>query len=195
MYRYDDFDRKFVAERVQHYRSQTERYLAGQLSEDEFLQLRLRNGLYVQRLAPMLRVAVPYGTLSGEQLRMLAHIARTYDRGYGHLSTRQNMQFNWPELQEVPDILEDLAKVDMHAIQTSGNCIRNVTTDEYAGAAADEIVDARPYCELIRQWSTNHPEFDWLPRKFKIAITGADVDRAAIAVHDIGLRAYRNQTL
>ncbi len=192
MYRYDDFDRKFVAERVQHYRSQTERYLAGQLSEDEFLQLRLRNGLYVQRLAPMLRVAVPYGTLSGEQLRMLAHIARTYDRGYGHLSTRQNMQFNWPELQEVPDILEDLAKVDMHAIQTSGNCIRNVTTDEYAGAAADEIVDARPYCELIRQWSTNHPEFDWLPRKFKIAITGADVDRAAIAVHDIGLRAYRD---
>ncbi len=189
MYRYDDFDRNFVAERVAHYRSQTERYLAGKLSDDEFLQLRLRNGLYVQRLAPMLRVAVPYGTLSAEQLRMLAHIARQYDRGYGHLSTRQNMQFNWPDLAEVPDILEDLAKVEMHAIQTSGNCIRNVTTDEFAGAARDEDVDARPYCEIMRQWSTNHPEFDWLPRKFKIAVTGATTDRAAIAVHDIGLRA------
>jgi sulfite reductase (NADPH) hemoprotein beta-component len=192
MYRYDDFDRNFVAERVNHYRAQTERYLAGQLSEAEFLQLRLRNGLYVQRLAPMLRVAVPYGTLSSEQLRMLAHIARKYDRGYGHLSTRQNMQFNWPDLAEVPDILEDLAKVDMHAIQTSGSCIRNVTTDEFAGAAADESVDARPYCEIMRQWSTNHPEFDWLPRKFKIAVTGATTDRAAIAVHDIGLRAYKD---
>ena len=189
MYRYDDFDRNFVAERVAHYRSQTERYLAGKLSDDEFLQLRLRNGLYVQRLAPMLRVAVPYGTLSAEQLRMLAHIARQYDRGYGHLSTRQNMQFNWPDLAEVPDILEDLAKVEMHAIQTSGNCIRNVTTDEFAGAARDEEVDARPFCEIMRQWSTNHPEFDWLPRKFKIAVTGATTDRAAIAVHDIGLRA------
>ncbi len=190
MYRYDDFDRNFVAERVNHYRAQTERYLAGQLSEEEFLQLRLRNGLYVQRLAPMLRVAVPYGTLSSDQLRMLAHIARKYDRGYGHLSTRQNMQFNWPELAEVPDILEDLATVEMHAIQTSGNCIRNVTTDEFAGAAADESVDARPYCEIMRQWSTNHPEFDWLPRKFKIAVSGAATDRAAIAVHDIGLRAH-----
>lgn len=189
MYRYDDFDRNFVAERVAHYRSQTERYLAGKLSDDEFLQLRLRNGLYVQRLAPMLRVAVPYGTLSAKQLRMLAHIARQYDRGYGHLSTRQNMQFNWPDLAEVPDILEDLATVEMHAIQTSGNCIRNVTTDEFAGAARDEHVDARPYCEIMRQWSTNHPEFDWLPRKFKIAVTGATTDRAAIAVHDIGLRA------
>ncbi|CAE7366931.1 sir1 [Symbiodinium necroappetens] len=189
MYRYDDFDRNFVAERVAHYRSQTERYLAGKLSDDEFLQLRLRNGLYVQRLAPMLRVAVPYGTLSAGQLRMLAHIARQYDRGYGHLSTRQNMQFNWPDLAEVPDILEDLAKVEMHAIQTSGNCIRNVTTDEFAGAARDEEVDARPYCEIMRQWSTNHPEFDWLPRKFKIAVSGATTDRAAIAVHDIGLRA------
>ncbi len=189
MYKYDDFDRTFVAERVAHYRAQTERYLDGKLSEDEFLQLRLRNGLYVQRLAPMLRVAVPYGTLSADQLRMLAHIARRYDRGYGHLSTRQNMQFNWPELAEVPDILEDLASVEMHAIQTSGNCIRNTTTDEFAGAAADEIVDARPYCELIRQWSTNHPEFDWLPRKFKIAVTGAQEDRAAIAVHDIGIQA------
>ncbi len=192
MYRYDDFDRNFVAERVEHYRAQTQRYLAGQLSEAEFLQLRLRNGLYVQRLAPMLRVAVPYGTLSSDQLRMLAHIARRYDRGYGHLSTRQNMQFNWPELAEVPDILEELAKVDMHAIQTSGSCIRNVTTDEFAGAAADETVDARPYCEIMRQWSTNHPEFDWLPRKFKIAVTGAATDRAAIAVHDICLRAYKN---
>lgn len=190
MYQYDDFDRKFVAERVSHYRAQTERYLAGKLSEDEFLQLRLRNGLYVQRLAPMLRVAVPYGTLSSDQLRMLARISRDYDRGYGHLSTRQNMQFNWPELADVPDILEDLATVDMHAIQTSGSCIRNVTTDEFAGAAADEEVDGRPYCEIMRQWSTNHPEFDWLPRKFKIAVTGSPIDRAAIAVHDIGLRAY-----
>jgi sulfite reductase (NADPH) hemoprotein beta-component len=191
MYRYDDFDRAFVNERVAHYREQTERYLAGKLSEDEFLQLRLRNGLYVQRLAPMLRVAVPYGTLDSRQLRMLAHVARHYDRGYGHLSTRQNMQFNWPELAEVPDILEDLASVEMHAIQTSGNCIRNVTTDEFAGAAADETVDPRPYCEIIRQWSTAHPEFDWLPRKFKIAVTGANEDRAAIAVHDIGLRVHR----
>ena len=190
MYRYDDFDRAFVNERVDHYRQQTERYLAGNLSEDEFLQLRLRNGLYVQRLAPMLRVAVPYGTLSSQQLRALAKIAREYDRGYGHLSTRQNMQFNWPELAEVPDILADLAAVDMHAIQTSGNCIRNVTTDEFAGAAHDEEIDPRPYCELIRQWSTNHPEFDWLPRKFKIAVNGAREDRAAIAVHDIGLRIH-----
>ncbi|MEM9623984.1 MAG: nitrite/sulfite reductase, partial [Pseudomonadota bacterium] len=191
MYQYDNFDRKFVNERVAHYREQTQRYLNGQLSEEEFLQLRLRNGLYIQRLAPMLRVAVPYGTLSSNQLRMLAHIARHYDRGYGHLSTRQNMQYNWPELAEVPDILEDLASVDMHAIQTSGNCIRNVTTDEFAGAAADEDIDPRPYCELIRQWSTNHPEFDWLPRKFKIAVNGAKHDRAAVAVHDIGLRVYR----
>jgi sulfite reductase (NADPH) hemoprotein beta-component len=191
MYRYDDFDRQFVAERVAHYREQTSRYLAGELSESEFLQLRLRNGLYIQRLAPMLRVAVPYGTLGSGQLRKLAHIARHYDRGYGHLSTRQNMQFNWPELAEVPDILAELAEVDMHAIQTSGSCIRNVTTDQFAGVAADEEVDPRPYCELIRQWSTNHPEFDWLPRKFKIAVTGAASDRAAIAVHDIGLRVRR----
>ena len=193
MYRYNTFDKQFVAERVAHYREQTTRYLAGELSEDEFLQLRLRNGLYIQRLAPMLRVAVPYGTLSADQLRKLAHIARHYDRGYGHLSTRQNMQFNWPELAEVPDILEDLADVDMHAIQTSGSCIRNTTTDQFAGVAADETVDPRPYCEVIRQWSTNHPEFDWLPRKFKIAVTGASSDRAAIAVHDIGLRVYRDE--
>ena len=190
MYRYDSFDQQFIDERVAHYRDQTRRYLAGELSEEQFLQLRLRNGLYIQRLAPMLRVAIPYGTLSSRQLRMLAHIARHYDRGYGHLSTRQNIQFNWPELEEVPDILADLATVQMHAIQTSGNCIRNVTTDEFAGVAADEEIDARPYCELIRQWSTSHPEFDWLPRKFKIAVTGAPVDRAAINVHDIGIRAY-----
>jgi sulfite reductase (NADPH) hemoprotein beta-component len=191
MYAYDTFDRQFVRERVSHYRSQTERYIAGELTDDEFLQLRLRNGLYVQRLAPMLRVAVPYGTLSSDQLRQLAHIARHFDRGYGHLSTRQNMQFNWPLLEEVPDILEALADVDMHAIQTSGSCIRNVTTDQFAGVASDEWVDPRPYCELIRQWSTSHPEFDWLPRKFKIAVTGADDDRAATAVHDIGLKVYR----
>ena len=191
MYRYDSFDQKFVDERVIHYRAQTERYLAGELPEDEFLQLRLRNGLYIQRLAPMLRVAIPYGTLDSRQLRTLAFIAREYDRGYGHLSTRQNVQFNWPELAEVPDILEDLAKVQMHAIQTSGSCIRNVTTDQFAGVAEDESVDPRPYCELIRQWSTSHPEFDWLPRKFKIAVTGASVDRAAVDVHDIGLVVYR----
>ncbi len=191
MYRYDSFDQKFVDERVIHYRAQTERYLVGELPEDEFLQLRLRNGLYIQRLAPMLRVAVPYGTLDSRQLRTLAFIAREYDRGYGHLSTRQNVQFNWPELAEVPDILQDLAKVQMHAIQTSGSCIRNVTTDQFAGVAEDESVDPRPYCELIRQWSTSHPEFDWLPRKFKIAVTGASVDRAAVDVHDIGLVVYR----
>ncbi|MCZ6657026.1 MAG: nitrite/sulfite reductase [Gammaproteobacteria bacterium] len=191
MYRYDAFDQQFVDERVAHYREQTRRYLEGELTEEQFLHLRLRNGLYLQRLAPMLRVAIPYGTLSSEQLRLLAHIARHYDRGYGHLSTRQNMQFNWPELAEVPDILEELATVQMHAIQTSGNCIRNVTADEYAGVAADESVDARPYCELLRQWSTAHPEFDWLPRKFKIAITGASDDRAAIDVHDIGIHVYR----
>ncbi len=190
MYRYDSFDRQFVNERVAHYRAQTERYLAGELTEDEFLQLRLRNGLYVQRLAPMLRVAVPYGTLNSTQLRKLAHIARHFDRGYGHLSTRQNIQFNWPLLEEVPDILAALAEVDMHAIQTSGSCIRNVTTDEFAGVAEDEWLDPRPFCELIRQWSTSHPEFDWLPRKFKIAITGARQDRAATAVHDIGLKVY-----
>ncbi|MCR9279123.1 MAG: nitrite/sulfite reductase [Pseudomonadaceae bacterium] len=187
MYRYNDLDKQFVAERVAHYRDQTNRFLAGDLSEAEFLQVRLRNGLYIQRLAPMLRVAVPYGTLDSTQLRMLAHIARHYDRGYGHLSTRQNMQYNWPKLEEVPDILEDLASVEMHAIQTSGNCIRNVTTDEFAGVAADEFVDPRPYCELIRQWSTAHPEFDWLPRKFKIAVNGAGSDRAAVDVHDIGI--------
>ena len=193
MYRYDDLDRQFLHERVAHYRAQTERYLNGQLSEDAFLQLRLRNGLYVQRLAPMLRVAVPYGTLAASQLRALSKIAREYDRGYGHLSTRQNVQFNWPELAEVPAILEAVALVDMHAIQTSGSCIRNVTTDQFAAAAADEQVDPRPYCELLRQWSTAHPEFEWLPRKFKIAVTGSSNDRAAVEVHDVGLRVYRDQ--
>jgi sulfite reductase (NADPH) hemoprotein beta-component len=187
MYRYDTLDRAFVKQRVEEYRDQTGRYLDGKLSDEEFLQFRLRNGLYIQRLAPMLRVAVPYGTLSSTQLRMLAHISRHYDKGYGHLSTRQNMQFNWPELAEVPDILQDLADVDMHAIQTSGSCIRNVTTDQFAGVAEDETVDPRPYCELIRQWSTSHPEFDWLPRKFKIALNGASADRAAVDVHDIGI--------
>ncbi len=191
MYAYNSVDKNFIAERVAHYREQTRRFLNGEVSDSEFLQLRLRNGLYLQRLAPMLRVAVPYGTLSSGQLRQLAKISRKWDRGYGHLSTRQNMQFNWPEVSEVPDILEALSEVDMHAIQTSGNCIRNVTSDEYAGAALDEEVDPRPYCEIIRQWSTNHPEFDWLPRKFKIAVTGAKSDRAAIGVHDIGLRVYR----
>jgi len=192
MYRYDSFDQAFVDERVEQYRDQTRRYLEGSLSDEDFLHLRLRNGLYIQRLAPMLRVAVPYGTLSSRQLRMLAHVARHYDRGYGHLSTRQNMQFNWPDLAEVPDILADLATVEMHAIQTSGNCIRNVTTDQFAGVAHDEALDPRPYCEIIRQWSTAHPEFDWLPRKFKIAINAAAHDRAATDVHDIGIEARRN---
>ena len=180
MYRYDEFDQHFVDERVAQFRDQTRRYIDGTLSHADFLHLRLRNGLYIQRLAPMLRVAVPYGTLTSRQLRMLAHIARYYDKGYGHLSTRTNMQFNWPDLAEVPDILADLASVQMHAIQTSGNCIRNVTADQFAGVAEDEAVDGRPYCELIRQWSTAHPEFDWLPRKFKIAINGSPRDRAAI---------------
>ena len=191
MYRYDEFDQHFVEERVAQFRDQTQRYIDGSLSHADFLHLRLRNGLYIQRLAPMLRIAVPYGTLASRQLRMLAHIARHYDKGYGHLSTRTNMQFNWPDLAEVPDILADLATVQMHAIQTSGNCIRNVTADQFAGVAADEAVDGRPYCELIRQWSTAHPEFDWLPRKFKIAINGASRDRAAVDIHDIGLEARR----
>jgi len=189
MYRYDEFDQQFVDERVAQFRDQTRRYLDGSLSHGEFLHLRLRNGLYIQRLAPMLRIAVPYGTLSSKQLRMLAHIARYYDKGYGHLSTRQNMQFNWPDLAEVPDIIADLATVQMHAIQTSGNCIRNVTADQFSGVAADEEIDPRPYCELIRQWSTAHPEFDWLPRKFKIAVNGSKSDRAAVDVHDIGVDA------
>lgn len=192
MYRYDNLDQTIVNERVAQFRDQTERYLQGDLSEAEFLPLRLQNGLYVQRLAPMLRIAVPYGLISSGQLRAIADITRRYDKGYGHISTRQNIQLNWPQLQDVPNILQDLAAVQMHAIQTSGNCIRNTTTDQFAGVAADEIVDPRPYCEIIRQWSTLHPEFAFLPRKFKIAVNGAKEDRAAIHFHDIGIELYRN---
>jgi sulfite reductase (NADPH) hemoprotein beta-component len=191
MYRYDSYDHALVRERADDFRDQVRRRLAGELSEDEFKPLRLMNGLYLQLHAYMLRIAIPYGVLSSRQLRQLAMIARTYDRGYGHFTTRQNIQFNWPKLADVPDILDRLADVEMHAVQTSGNCIRNVTTDHFAGAAADEHVDPRPYAELIRQWSTFHPEFSFLPRKFKIAITGAPHDRAAIQVHDIGLQLLR----
>ncbi len=191
MYIYDEIDQKVVDQRVEQFRDQTTRFLAGKLSEDEFRALRLRNGLYVQRYAPMLRVAVPYGLLSSKQMRMFAHIARKYDRDYGHFSTRQNIQYNWPKLEEVPDILADLASVQMHAIQTSGNCVRNITTDHFAGVAKDEIVDSFVWCEIMRQWSTFHPEFTWLPRKFKIAMNGAASDRAATEVHDIGLHAVR----
>src|SRR3982751_1663051 len=189
MYLYDQIDQQLVDERVRQFRGQTERFLAGQLTEDDFRPLRLQNGLYIQRYAPMLRIAIPYGHLSSRQLRMLAHIARTYDRGYGHFSTRQNIQYNWPALERVPDILADLASVQMHAIQTSGNCIRNTTTDQFAGVAHDEVVDSRAVCEVVRQWSTFHPEFAFLPRKFKIAVNGAINDRAATYVHDIGLHA------
>jgi len=189
MYRYDAFDQDLVNRRVAQFRDQTRRFLAGELSEDEFRPLRLENGLYLQKHAPMLRVAIPYGLLSSRQLRKLAHIARKYDRGYGHFTTRQNIQFNWPSLDVVPDILAELADVEMHAIQTSGNCVRNTTSDPLAGVAGDEVIDPRPWCELIRQWSTLHPEFEFLPRKFKIAVTGATVDRAAILVHDIGAQA------
>ena len=192
MYRYDQYDHLIVRERIAQYRDQVRRRLSDELTEEEFLPLRLQNGLYMQRHAYMLRIAVPYGLLSTKQLRMFAHIARKYDRGYGHFTTRQNIQFNWIELEQTPDILTDLASVEMHAIQTSGNCIRNTTTDQFAGVAADEIVDPRPFCEIIRQWSTFHPEFVALPRKFKIAVNGAVADRAAIAVHDIGLTAVRN---
>jgi len=192
MYLYDDIDQRIVDERVNQFRDQTRRHLAGELSEDDFRPLRLQNGLYIQRYAPMLRVAVPYGLLSSVQLRKLAHIARSYDRGYGHFSTRQNIQFNWPALERVPDILAELAEVQMHAIQTSGNCVRNTTTDHFAGVARDEIVDSFVWCELIRQWSTLHPEFAYLPRKFKIAVSGSAADRAATWVHDIGVHARRN---
>ena len=192
MYQYDELDQRIVDERVAQYRDQTRRFLAGELSEDEFRPLRLQNGLYIQRYAPMLRVAIPYGLLSSKQLRMLAHIAREYDRGYGHFSTRQNIQSNWPALERVPDILADLAKVQMHGIQTSGNCIRNITTDQFAGVAPDEVVDPRPLAEILRQWSTFHPEFAYLPRKFKIAVNGARDDRAVVQMHDIGLELYRN---
>ena len=192
MYRYDQYDQRMVAERVEQFRDQVSRRLSGELTEDEFRILRLQNGVYMQIHAYMLRIAVPYGLLSSAQLRMFAHIARKYDRDYGHFTTRQNIQFNWVKLQDTPEILNELASVQMHAIQTSGNCIRNITCDEYAGVAKDEIVDPRPYAEILRQWSTFHPEFAFLPRKFKFAITGAENDRAAIAVHDIGLAAVRN---
>ncbi|MEL6359766.1 MAG: nitrite/sulfite reductase [Pseudomonadota bacterium] len=195
MYRYDEFDGLIVRERIADFRSQIDRRLSGELSEDEFKPLRLMNGLYLQLHAYMLRVAIPYGTLSSKQLHKLAHVARTYDKGYGHLTTRQNIQFNWPALTDVAAILDDLAEVEMHAIQTSGNCIRNVTSDQYAGAARDEIEDPRVWCEVIRQWSTFHPEFSFLPRKFKIAVTAAKEDRAAIAVHDIGLRLIEREGL
>lgn len=193
MYAYNEFDQTLIDQRVEQYRDQTRRYLAGEIPEEEFRVLRLMNGLYIQRLAPMLRVAIPYGLMKSDQLRMLAQISRTYDKGYGHFTTRQNMQFNWPTLESVPDILADLAKVQMHAIQTSGACIRNTTTDPFAGVSADEIEDTRPWCELIRQWSTLHPEFAYLPRKFKIAVSGSSSDRAASQVHDIGLHLYRNE--
>jgi sulfite reductase (NADPH) hemoprotein beta-component len=192
MYQYDQYDRLIYRERIAQYRDQVRRRLANELTEEEFLPLRLQNGLYMQRHAYMLRIAIPYGLLASKQLRMLAHIARKYDRGYGHFTTRTNIQFNWMELERTPDILADLASVEMHSIQTSGNCIRNTTTDEFAGVAADEIVDPRPFCEIIRQWSTFHPEFIALPRKFKIAVNGAVQDRAAIAIHDIGLTIVKN---
>jgi sulfite reductase (NADPH) hemoprotein beta-component len=192
MYQYDSIDQALVDQRVAQFRDQTRRYLAGELSEDEFRPLRLRNGLYIQRFAPMLRIAITYGLLSSVQLRTLGAIARRYDRSYGHFTTRQNLQLNWPKLSDVPDILAQLASVQMHAIQTSGNCVRNVTSDHLAGVAADEIEDPRPYCELLRQWSTFHPEFTYLPRKFKIAVSGAPADRAATEVHDVGLHLRHN---
>ncbi|MFF7710569.1 nitrite/sulfite reductase [Pseudomonas sp. NPDC007930] len=192
MYVYDEYDQRIIEDRVKQFRDQTRRYLAGDLSEEEFRPLRLQNGLYIQRFAPMLRVAVPYGQLTARQTRMLAKIARDYDKGYAHISTRQNVQYNWPALEDIPEILAELATVQMHAIQTSGNCLRNVTTDQFAGVAADELVDPRPWCEIVRQWTTFHPEFAYLPRKFKIAVNGSASDRAAIEVHDIGLEPVRN---
>ena len=193
MYRYDEFDHAFVSSRVEQFRDQVGRRLSGELAEDAFKPLRLMNGVYLQLHAYMLRVAIPYGTLNSRQMRMLAYIARKYDRGYGHFTTRQNIQYNWPKLSELPDALADLATVEMHALQTSGNCIRNVTADHFAGAAADEVADPRPYAEILRQWSSVHPEFSFLPRKFKIAVTGAERDRAAIQVHDVGLHLKKNE--
>ena len=187
MYRYDGYDHQMLADRVAQFRDKTNRYIDGKLSEIEFLPLSLQNGLYVQRLAPMLRIAVPYGMLSSTQLRKLAYIANHYDKGYAHFTTRQNIQYNWPALVDVPDLLADLAEVEMHAIQTSGNCISNTTTDQFAGAAPDELEDSRAYCEIIRQWSSFHPEFAYLPRKFKIAVCGTVDDQAATQVHDIGI--------
>jgi len=193
VYRYDNFDATLVNRRVAQYRDQTQRFLRGELTEAEFRPLRLENGLYIQKHAPMLRIAIPYGLLSSTQLRMLARISREYDRGYGHFTTRQNIQFNWPRLEDVPDILALLATVEMHSIQTSGNCVRNTTADPFAGVAVDEIIDPRPWAELVRQWSTVHPEFAFLPRKFKIAVTGATADRTAALVHDIGAQAVRGE--
>ncbi|UYM15833.1 nitrite/sulfite reductase [Endozoicomonas euniceicola] len=192
MYIYDEYDQRIVDERVDQFRDQTHRYLAGEITEDEFLPLRLQNGLYIQRFAPMMRIAIPYGLISTRQVRKLADISRHYDKGYVHFTTRQNVQLNWPRLEEVPDILAELATVQMHAIQTSGACIRSTTTDHFAGVAADEVVDPRPWCELIRQWSTFHPEFAFLPRKFKIAVCGSGEDRAATLVHDIGVHLQKD---
>jgi sulfite reductase (NADPH) hemoprotein beta-component len=192
MYQYDQIDQRLVDERVAQFRDQTRRFLAGELAADDFRSLRLRNGLYIQRFAPMLRVSIPYGLLSSRQVRMFARIAREYDKNFGHFTTRQNLQYNWPKLEDVPDILALLASVEMHAIQTSGNCIRNVTADHLAGIAPDEVEDPRPWCEYVRQWATLHPEFSYLPRKFKIAVTGSPADRAASKVHDIGLHLVRN---
>jgi sulfite reductase (NADPH) hemoprotein beta-component len=192
MYRYDEFDKSFVTARAAQFRDQVARRLSGELDEEQFRPLRLMNGVYLQLHSYMLRIAIPYGTLSSRQLRKLAYIARRYDKGYGHFTTRQNIQFNWPALADCPDSLDELAEVEMHAIQTSGNCIRNVTADQFAGAAADEIEDPRPYAEILRQWSSLHPEFSYLPRKFKIAVNGAAVDRAAIRVHDIGYQIVKN---
>ena len=193
MYRYDQYDQQLVDSRVAQFRDQTERYLKGELADDEFRHLRLRNGLYIQRFAPMLRVAIPYGLLASRQLRMLGHIAAKYDKDYAHFTTRQNIQYNWPQVKDVPDILADLATVEMHAIQTSGSCIRNITSDHLAGVARDELVDPRPYCEITRQWATFHPEFNWLPRKFKFAFSSSTGDRAATQVHDIGIHIVRNE--
>ena len=192
MYRYDHYDQAMVDTRVAEFRDQTRRRIEGHLTEDQFKPLRLMNGLYLQLHAYMLRVAIPYGTLSSAQMRMLGDIADKYDRGYGHFTTRQNIQYNWIKLDEAPDILADLATVEMHAIQTSGNCIRNISSDQYAGAAADEVVDPRPYAELLRQWSSFHPEFTYLPRKFKIAVIASETDRAAMRLHDIGIKLVRN---
>ena len=192
MYRYDEFDAAIVKERAEQFRGQVERRLKGEITEDQFKPLRLMNGVYLQLHAYMLRIAIPYGTLRADQMRTFAHIARKYDKGYGHWTTRQNIQFNWVALKDIPDVLDELAGVEMHAIQTSGNCIRNTTSDQFAGATAEEIADPRPWCEIIRQWSTFHPEFSFLPRKFKIAVTAAEHDRAAIRVHDIGLHMRKN---
>src|ERR1700741_2041236 len=193
MYRYDEFDAAFIAERVAQFRDQVARRLSGELTEDEFKPLRLMNGVYLQLHAYMLRIAIPYGTLSSNQMRKLAHVARVYDRGYGHFTTRQNLQLNWIKLSDMPQVLADLAEAGIHAMQTSGNCIRNITTDQWAGVAPDEIEDPRLWAEILRQWSTLHPEFSFLPRKFKIAVPAAPTDRAALKVHDIGLRLTKNE--